>query len=629
MIETGPVSGAIDLDTYASPYLMDLIDLEYKQRVIILTSRGCSFDCAFCYTPRASNRTVRFHSVERVIGEIKHLRLKGIRDFWFADPNFSYSRDRLVMLLNKMIEDVPGISFWCQTRYDLVNPELLALMKKAGADTVAYGLESANPKILERIKKRMDLERLSQVIRWTQEAGMKVELFTMFGLPGESLQDALSTLDFVKNHGVYIENNSISQQVHLFFGTPMTEDSGAYGIHPLPRIRPAYLSVCRDFETDTMSKEQIWQVGVIWRLNHRDFMEDIMAGRNLFNRASFIIKNRKFLTEEPLANYLLIRIYLALEEYEAAFGCLDVLKKDFPEHILTKEILKGPFRIFKKKRGPAAVGDKVIYDCQGFVDGRIVPATCGRYQVAILGNSNLLPDFECGLKGLRPRHAAEFPVSFPQHHGLQELAGKTVQFRVLLHQVMTPVIMERFEDLEQASKDVYHFNDTTGLRQHNENLYYMVLRDTTLRGLSEDLADFLNLINFYLKLGFTDRALDLANNILKNPAILSHVAHIFYINGLSQKALEILSPVNSDSHEIRIVRAKSLFDLKKWDEAEGILNRLYNNSQSDVSLSSLRVQLAVELNLSIEEYLKRFDAFLDAQIESMLNVQNQVNEGIL
>lgn len=628
-IETGRALGAMDLDTYASPYLMDLINLQHKQRVIILTSRGCSFNCAFCYTPKASNRTVRFHSVERVMEEMMYLGSKGVRDFWFADPNFSYSRERLLTLLNKIIRHIPEISFWCQTRYDQVNPELLALMKQAGADTIAYGLESASPKVLERIKKRMDLERLSQVIRWTQEAGMKVELFTMFGLPGETFQDALSTVHFVRNYGVYIENNSISQQVHLFFGTPMTESPYAYGIRPLSRIRPGYLSICRDFETDTMSKEQIWQVGVIWRLNHREFIEDIKAERNLLNRAGFITKNREFLTDEPLADYLLIRIYLALEEYEAALHCLHELERDFPGHFLTKEIFQKPFRVFKKKRGPAAVGDKVIYDCQGFVDGKIVPATCGWYQVSILGDSELLPDFQDGLKGLRPRHVTEFPVSFPQDYGLQELAGKTVQFRVALHQVMAPVVIERVEDLEQAPKNIYHFTDTQGLRQHNENLYYMVLRDTTLHGLSEDLADYLNLINFYLKLGFTDQGLALVDSLVKDPVILGHVAHIFQINGSSQKALEILSVVDGDSHEIQMIRAKSLFDLKKWDEAEGILNRIYNDNQSDVSLSNLRVKLAVELNLPIEEYLRRVDAFLDAQIESMLNVANQTNRGIL
>jgi len=551
-----------------------------------------------------------------VIEEMRYLRSKGIRDFWFADPNFSYSPQRLVALLNKIIQHVPDISFWCQTRYDSVSPEILDLLKRAGASMVAYGLESANPRVLEKIKKRMDLERLSHVIRWTQEAGMEVELFTMFGLPGETFQQALGTLDYVKRNGIAIKGNSISQQVHLFFGTSMNEDPSSYGIHLLPRTRPAYLSVCRDFETDTMSAEEIKQISAIWRLNRHDFMEDVQAERNLFNRAGFITQNWTALADQPEAGCLLARIYLALEEYQAAFQCLDALRRDFQEHPMVKEILAGPFVAFKIKRGPVALGYKVIYDCQGFIDGKIVPATCGYYQVAILGDGKLLPQFEEGLEELRPGHWTEFSVSFPPDYGLQELAGKRVQFRVVLHQAMEPITLERAEDLVKVPRNIYRLMDTVGLRQYNENLYYMVLRDTVLHSLTEDVVDYLNLINFYLKLGFIDLGLSLAYHLPQDSMLLGHVAHILRINGLPQKALDILASVEGASNGIQLIRAQSLFDLNRYQESEDILKGLW--IPGDVQFLDLRVQLASYLKLSIETYLKRVEELLDAKIESML-----------
>ncbi len=616
VIETGPVPGVMDLDTYASPYLLDLIDLKYKQRVVMLTSRGCCYPCAFCYTTRASGGRVRFHSVERVIEEMRYLRSKGARDFWFADPNFSHSRRRLVTLLNKIIEHVPDISFWCQTRYDSVSPEILALLKQAGAGTVAYGLESANPRVLEKIKKRMDLERLSQVIRWAQEAGIDVELFTMFGLPGETFDQALDTLDYVKRNGITVKGNSISQQVHLFFGTPMSEDPSSYGIHPLPRTRPTYLSVCRDFETNTMSADEIRRMSMIWRLNRQDFIEDVRAERNLFNRAGFITQNRAALADQPEAGCLLAHIYLALEEYQAAFQCLEALKRNFQEHSMVKEILAGPFVVFKTKRGPAAPGYKVIYNCQGFVDGKIIPATCGHYQVSVLGDGKLLPEFEEGVLGLRPGHWAEFPVSFPEDYGLQELAGKRIQFRVVLHQAMEPITLERAEDLIQAPRSIYRLMDTMGLRQHNENLYYMVLRDTVLRSLTEDVVDYLSLINFYLKLGFIDLGLSLAHQLPQDSMLLGHVAHILRINSLPKKAMDVLSSVGGASDGIQLIRAQSLFDLNRYQESEDILNGF--GIPGNVQFLDLRVQLAVQLRLPIETYLKRVEELLDAKIESML-----------
>jgi radical SAM superfamily enzyme YgiQ (UPF0313 family) len=378
VIETGPAFGADDLDTYPSAYLMDLIDLTHKERAVMLTSRGCSFNCAFCYTPRASRKQIRYHSIERIIAEMKHLKSQGIMAFWFADPNFSFSRKRLVTLLEAIIKEVAGISFWCQTRYDLVDEEVLSLLKRAGADNVAYGLESANPAVLEKINKPIDLERLSRVIRLTQEAGINVELFSMFGLPGETFDQALGTLDFVKRNRVAIDGNSISQQAHLFFGTPMNDNPAAYGVRPFQRTRPAYLSVCRDYETDTMLADEIRRISLIWRLNREDFAEDVRAGRNLFHRAGFITQNRRALADRSEATCFLVRIYLALEEYAAASDCMKLLSKTFPGDSAVQELLQGPYMCFKVSQARARKGFKVLYDCQGSVDGRLVPATCGR-----------------------------------------------------------------------------------------------------------------------------------------------------------------------------------------------------------------------------------------------------------
>ncbi|MGD8757560.1 MAG: radical SAM protein, partial [Deltaproteobacteria bacterium] len=483
LIETGWAHGAKHLDTYPSPYLMDLIDLRHKERAILLTSRGCRYDCAFCYTPRASQRQVRFYSSERIIDEMKHLKSKGIRAFWFADTNFSVSRRRLVALLEGMIKEVPGISFWCQTRYDLVNRELLSLLRRAGADNVAYGLESANAAVLERIRKPIDLDRLSEVIRLTQEAGMNVELFSMFGLPGETFDQALGTMAFVKKNRVAIDGNSISQQAHLFFGAPMNDNPEAYGIHPFRRTRPSYLSVCRDYATDTMSADEIRRMSLIWRLNREDFIEDVEAGRNLFHRAAIITQNRHALADRPEALCLLARIYLALEEYSAASDCMRQARDAFPEDPTVQALLQGPFVCFKVSREAARLGFKVIYDCQGKVDGHVVPVTCSRFQEAILGNGTLLPTFEGHLDGMAPGEYARFDVTFPVDYGQKVLAGKVVTFRVHVHHTMESVSVSNVEDLGRlALANEYALEDIEGLRQHNIHLYYRVVHQCLIHG---------------------------------------------------------------------------------------------------------------------------------------------------
>jgi len=617
IVETGVAHGAKDLDTYASPYLTDLIDLRHKERVVMLTSRGCAYQCAFCYTPRASGGRVTFYSPERITDEMKHLKSKGIKAFWFADTNFSVSRKRLVTLLEAIIREAPGISFWCQTRYDLVNRELLSLLSRAGADNVAYGLESANPAVLEKIKKPIDLERLSEVIRLTQEAGMNVELFSMFGLPGESFDQALGTLAFVKNNRVAVEGNSISQQAHLFFGTPMSDDPAGYGIRPFRYTRPAYLSVCRDYQTDTMSADEIRRMSLIWRLNRNDLAEDVRAGRNLFHRAAFITQNRSALADRPEATCLLACIYLSLEEYGAALDCMRLLDKDFPGDPAVKELLQGPFLCFKVSRETAQPGFRVIYDCQGEADGRVAPLTCARFQEAILGKETLLPEFERRLVGMGQGEYARFDMTFPVAYGQRDLAGKVVTFRVHVHHTMKPVTVKNYQDLdEETLRNAYALEDTEALRQHNIDLFYKTLRGATIKGVMPEITDALMLINLYLKLGFVDPATVLTKGLPGNPVILTHAAHIFRMNGQPEKALEILNGAGKDGPRRRLIRAQTLFDLNRLEESEAIAKDL--NLPNSIQLEELRVKLAARLGLPVEIYLDREAALLDAKTQVML-----------
>lgn len=615
-VETAPAYGENDLDTYPSPYLMDLIDLRCKERAVMLTSRGCSYDCAFCYTPKASRRRIRFYSIERIIDEMKYLKSKGIRAFWFADTNFSFSRKRLVTLLEAIIKEVPGITFWCQTRYDLVDEELLSLLKQAGADNVAYGLESASPAVLERIRKPINLERLSRVIRLTQEAGINVELFSMFGLPGETFDQALGTLEFVKTNRVAVDGNSISQQAHLFFGTPMNDDPAAYGIRPFQHTRPAYLSVCRDFETDTMSADEIRRVGLIWRLNRNDFTEDIRTESNLFHRAAFITQNRQVLADRPEATCLLARIYLALEQYDAALDSMRLLSNEFPGNPLVQELLQGPYLCFKVSRKKAHRGFKVIYDSQGSIDGRLVPSTCGRFQEAILGDGILLPEFEKHLEGVGPGKFTRFEITFPTDYGRKDLAGKVVMFRVQVHITMEPMIVDNYENLDDETlRNVYELEDAEALRQHNINLYYKVLRGDALGGPTTDMTDSLMLINLYLKLGFVDLATAVTGKLPQNPISLTHAAHVFCVNGQPHTALELLDRAGEDGPRARLVRAEALFKLDRLEESEEIADEM--KLTNSVQLADLRVNLAARLVHPMETYLEREEILLDAKTQAL------------
>ena len=244
IIDTGPgPEPPEDLDDYPSPYLANLLDLSGKHTAILLSSRGCRHVCWFCITPRICRGKVRYHSIERTLAEMELLAGEGIERFWFADPNFTENRERTEKLLEEKIKRGIATPFWFQTRADLVDAPLLTKLQQAGADTVAFGLESGSPGVLKNTNKGIVLKLLGENIKVAHSLGMEAELFSIFGLPGETVEDARETMRFLRSLEIPIQSNSGSQQMQLYFGSMYERNPERFGIKPFPSFRPAYISV--------------------------------------------------------------------------------------------------------------------------------------------------------------------------------------------------------------------------------------------------------------------------------------------------------------------------------------------------------------------------------------------------
>ncbi|MEW6367715.1 MAG: radical SAM protein [Acidobacteriota bacterium] len=261
----GPaVDSKEELDDYPSPYLTGALEIDRMDEAILLASRGCPYRCAFCYTPQAFGRKTRYHSVERVLDEIEYVSRKGLRRFWFADPSFTLDRTRIHGLLDGLLRRGLDSEFWLETRADLVDSDLLNKMKHAGVHTIAYGLESASPDVLQRIRKPIDSGEFERAVRLTQDAGIGVEVFSQYGLPGESFEDAVATLRFVESLEVPIRGNTNAQQMQLYFGTEVQREPARFGICVAPESPPLYISAGGRYHTDCMSESEIKRVRSLW-----------------------------------------------------------------------------------------------------------------------------------------------------------------------------------------------------------------------------------------------------------------------------------------------------------------------------------------------------------------------------
>lgn len=556
------------LDDYPSPYLSNILDLKQKRAAILFTSRGCPFNCKFCYTPAAFNRTARFHSIDRVLEEVEYVLKSGIHRLWFADPNFSFSRARLETFLDELIRKRWPISFWCQTRYDLVDKDLLKKLKRAGAEMVAYGLESASDKVLKAANKKLDLKRFSQVIKLTQQMGLKIELFSIYGLPEETFKEAYQTIRFVKDHNVPIEGNSCSQQLQLYFGTELNNHYKEYGFKPLSE-RPKYLSVCTDFETKWMREEDIKKIKTIWILNNKGFLKSVLSGQNTFKDLNFLIKSYEALKYEREYYPMVLGLLRDIEEWEIFKKYFILWKENLDLHPSELKAFFRGFPFYQETGGPIKKDFRVLLDIEGYLGNILIPETFSRYHFLTLGRGHFLPTFEQRLFGITPKEKKVFNIRFPQTYAYN-LAGKEVTFRVHIHKVYRPIYLTYPPDFSLLNiKNNYAFSDLKNIKQFNETLYYLCLKYNKALE-AELLLDYLNLL---LYLDCLEEAERIGFNISK-----SSLASLFFRHGYYEKALNIYESMPKLNYHETFNLACCYFQLNRLKETKEILENIYNEN---------------------------------------------------
>jgi len=165
----------------------------------IVTSRGCSFQCAFCLVPQIAGNRFRARSPKNVVDELEWLRdAYGAAVFTFHDETFTYDKKRALEICEEIKKRNIGVPWDCQTRVDQISKKLLVKMKNADCQLVSYGVESGNQKMLDAMKKGTTVEQNERAIRWTKEAGLSVAISAIIGYPGETMDTLEQTLDFVR-----------------------------------------------------------------------------------------------------------------------------------------------------------------------------------------------------------------------------------------------------------------------------------------------------------------------------------------------------------------------------------------------------------------------------------------------
>ncbi|MEE2827893.1 MAG: radical SAM protein [Myxococcota bacterium] len=164
----------------------------------VVGKRGCPFHCTFCGAS-ADHRKVRYRTVENVMEEISDLFGRyGKKKLYFNDDVFTISKKWAHEFCDLLIRRDLKIEWECQTRVDLVDPELLAKMKVAGCESVVFGIDGGNQANFDRLRKQITVEQALNSVRDARKAGMAVWCNFIMGYPWETTRDLQDTIDLAR-----------------------------------------------------------------------------------------------------------------------------------------------------------------------------------------------------------------------------------------------------------------------------------------------------------------------------------------------------------------------------------------------------------------------------------------------
>lgn len=173
-------------------------EADIAHRIIYVeASRGCPFECEFCLS--SLDIPVRTFPLEPLLAALDRLLARGVRHFKFVDRTFNLNlRVSRAILEFFRARWRPGLFLHFELVPDRLPPALREVIAAfpPGALQFEVGIQTFNPEVAARIRRRQDYARVEENLRWLRAAtGVHLHADLIFGLPGETLESFAAGFD--------------------------------------------------------------------------------------------------------------------------------------------------------------------------------------------------------------------------------------------------------------------------------------------------------------------------------------------------------------------------------------------------------------------------------------------------
>jgi radical SAM superfamily enzyme YgiQ (UPF0313 family) len=175
--------------------------LKKKPFLQILSSRGCPYDCNYCPYMVLETPQWRKRSPKNVVDEIEYIMKRyNMKSFLFRDPVFTLDKDRTREICNEIIKRGLNVEWTCETRIDTLDESLIDIMLESGMKGMEIGVESHDLELLKKMHRAPSSHELQErLVNYIEERGAKIMAFYVLGIPGQTKEDMLKTIEYSKH----------------------------------------------------------------------------------------------------------------------------------------------------------------------------------------------------------------------------------------------------------------------------------------------------------------------------------------------------------------------------------------------------------------------------------------------